>query len=226
MDNLDPNFQSDQQSKRTPLHAAAQKGSVEICHVLLQVSTAAPAPRRPRTPACPARPVPATCPSLQAGANINAVDKQQRTPLMEAVVNNHLEAARYMVQRGGCVYSKVRCRAGPGAGGRGPVRGATRGLTCRLPQEEDGSTCLHHAAKIGNLEMVSLLLSTGQVDVNAQVRVPAAPAPGVPSSALGCAPFPPRLTSDPSLQSMWLQLSSPFSLICISLSSSLYPFGY
>lgn len=39
MDNLDPNFQSDQQSKRTPLHAAAQKGSVEICHVLLQVSS-------------------------------------------------------------------------------------------------------------------------------------------------------------------------------------------
>lgn len=111
MDNLDPNFQSDQQSKRTPLHAAAQKGSVEICHVL-----------------------------LQAGANINAVDKQQRTPLMEAVVNNHLEVARYMVQRGGCVYNK----------------------------EEDGSTCLHHAAKIGNLEMVGLLLSTGQVDVNAQ----------------------------------------------------------
>lgn len=44
---------------------------------------------------------------MQAGANINAVDKQQRTPLMEAVVNNHLEVARYMVQRGGCVYSKV-----------------------------------------------------------------------------------------------------------------------
>lgn len=36
-------------------------------------------------------------------------------------------------------------------------------------QEEDGSTCLHHAAKNGNLEMVELLLSTGQVDVNAQV---------------------------------------------------------
>lgn len=117
VDNLDPNFQSDQQSKRTPLHAAAQKGSVEICHVLLQVSMAAPGPRRPRTPARPALPVPATCPSLQAGANINAVDKQQRTPLMEAVVNNHLEVARYMVQRGGCVYSKVRCWAGPGGPG-------------------------------------------------------------------------------------------------------------
>ncbi|XP_067416356.1 histone-lysine N-methyltransferase EHMT2 isoform X2 [Emydura macquarii macquarii] len=70
LDNLDPNFQSDQQSKRTPLHAAAQKGHLEICHVLLQ--------------------------------------------------------------------------------------------------EEDGSTCLHHAAKCGNLAMVSLLLATGQVDVNAQ----------------------------------------------------------
>ena len=55
---------------------------------------------------------------LQAGANINAVDKQQRTPLMEAVVNNHLEVARYMVQLGGCVYSKVRDGAGELGGGR------------------------------------------------------------------------------------------------------------
>uniref|UniRef100_F7BXJ6 [histone H3]-lysine(9) N-methyltransferase n=1 Tax=Monodelphis domestica TaxID=13616 RepID=F7BXJ6_MONDO len=93
-----------------PQFSNCPEGLCEICHVL-----------------------------LQAGANINAVDKLQRTPLMEAVANNHVEAARYMVQRGGCVYSK-----------------------------EDGSTCLHHAAKIGNLEMVSLLLSTGQVDVNAQ----------------------------------------------------------
>uniref|UniRef100_A0A8C3UJ89 Euchromatic histone lysine methyltransferase 2 n=1 Tax=Catharus ustulatus TaxID=91951 RepID=A0A8C3UJ89_CATUS len=109
LDNLDPNFQSDAQSKRSALHAAAQKGHLEICHLL-----------------------------LQAGANINAVDKQRRTPLMEAVANDQLEAARYLLRRGGCVYSK------------------------------DGSTCLHHAAKNGNLEMVELLLSTGQVDVNAQ----------------------------------------------------------
>uniref|UniRef100_A0A674HBS1 Euchromatic histone lysine methyltransferase 2 n=1 Tax=Taeniopygia guttata TaxID=59729 RepID=A0A674HBS1_TAEGU len=111
LDNLDPNFQSDAQSKRSALHAAAQKGHLEICHLL-----------------------------LQAGANINAVDKQRRTPLMEAVANDQLDTARYLLQRGGCAYS----------------------------QEEDGSTCLHHAAKNGNLEMVELLLSTGQVDVNAQ----------------------------------------------------------
>ena len=111
VDNLDPNFQSDQQSKRTPLHAAAQKGSVEICHVLLQVSMG-PAWDHSTHPT-PTQPLPgANSPSVQAGANINAVDKQQRTPLMEAVVNNHLEVARYMVQRGGCVYSKVRGRTG------------------------------------------------------------------------------------------------------------------
>lgn len=40
---------------------------------------------------------------------------------------------------------------------------------CYRQKEDDGSTCLHHAAKNGNVEMVSLLLSTGQVDVNAQV---------------------------------------------------------
>uniref|UniRef100_A0A674GXF4 [histone H3]-lysine(9) N-methyltransferase n=1 Tax=Taeniopygia guttata TaxID=59729 RepID=A0A674GXF4_TAEGU len=114
LDNLDPNFQSDAQSKRSALHAAAQKGHLEICHLL-----------------------------LQAGANINAVDKQRRTPLMEAVANDQLDTARYLLQRGGCAYSQVR-------------------HTC------DGSTCLHHAAKNGNLEMVELLLSTGQVDVNAQ----------------------------------------------------------
>lgn len=39
-----------------------------------------------------------------------------------------------------------------------------------LAQEEDGSTGLHHAAKLGNLDIVRLLLGTGQVDVNAQVR--------------------------------------------------------
>lgn len=78
----------------------------------------------------PPQPLPgANRPSMQAGANINAVDKQQRTPLMEAVVNNHLEVARYMVQRGGCVYSKVRGHTGPGRA-QGP------GLRC---QPEDSS---------------------------------------------------------------------------------------
>lgn len=36
-------------------------------------------------------------------------------------------------------------------------------------QEEDGYTGLHHAAKLGSLDIVTLLLETGQVDINAQV---------------------------------------------------------
>ncbi|CAH2314459.1 histone-lysine N-methyltransferase EHMT2 [Pelobates cultripes] len=77
MDNQDSSFLNDQQLKRSPLHAAAQKGSLEMVHVL-----------------------------VQAGANFNATDKVLRTPLLEAVVNNHIEAARYLVQCGACVYHK------------------------------------------------------------------------------------------------------------------------
>uniref|UniRef100_A0A3Q2XYX0 Uncharacterized protein n=1 Tax=Hippocampus comes TaxID=109280 RepID=A0A3Q2XYX0_HIPCM len=57
---------------------------------------------------------------------------------LEAIVNNHVEVARYLIQNGACVY------------------------------HEDGYTGLHHAAKQGNLEIVNTLLETGQVDVNAQ----------------------------------------------------------
>lgn len=41
---------------------------------------------------------------------------------------------------------------------------------CVCLQEEDGYTGLHHAAKLGNLEILNMLLETGQVDVNAQVK--------------------------------------------------------
>ncbi|XP_018085635.1 histone-lysine N-methyltransferase EHMT2 isoform X3 [Xenopus laevis] len=77
MDNQDSNFLNDQQLKRSPLHAAAQRGSLELCHIL-----------------------------LQAGANINATDKVLRTPLLEAVVNNHIELTKYLAHCGACVYHK------------------------------------------------------------------------------------------------------------------------
>lgn len=37
VDGIDPNFKMDSQSKRTPLHAAAEGGHRDICHVLVQV---------------------------------------------------------------------------------------------------------------------------------------------------------------------------------------------
>ncbi|KAM6899978.1 histone-lysine N-methyltransferase EHMT2 [Xenentodon cancila] len=111
MEGIDPTYQPDSQNRRSALHAAAQRGLLEVCYML-----------------------------VQAGAQVDAKDKDLRTPLLEAIVNNHIEVARYLVQNGACVYHI----------------------------EDDGYTGLHHAAKLGNLEIVNMLLETGQVDVNAQ----------------------------------------------------------
>ncbi|KAI1902395.1 hypothetical protein AGOR_G00044320 [Albula goreensis] len=111
MEGIDPAYQSDSQNRRCALHAAAQRGLLEVCYLL-----------------------------IQAGAKVDAQDKTMRTPLLEAIVNNHTEVVRYLIQNGACVYHS----------------------------EEDGSTGLHHAAKLGSLEIVTLLLGTGQVDINAQ----------------------------------------------------------
>ncbi|XP_029023352.1 histone-lysine N-methyltransferase EHMT2 isoform X2 [Betta splendens] len=111
MEGIDPTYQPDSQNRRSALHAAAQRGLLEICYIL-----------------------------IQAGAQVDAQDKDLRTPLLEAIINNHIEVARYLIQNSACVYHV----------------------------EEDGYTGLHHAAKLGNLEIVRMLLETGQVDVNAQ----------------------------------------------------------
>uniref|UniRef100_A0A8D0D4C1 Euchromatic histone-lysine N-methyltransferase 2 n=1 Tax=Sander lucioperca TaxID=283035 RepID=A0A8D0D4C1_SANLU len=107
MEGIDPTYQPDSQNRRSALHAAAQRGLLEVCYIL-----------------------------VQAGAQVDALDKDRRTPLLEAIINNHIEVAHYLVQNGAC--------------------------------EDDGYTGLHHAAKLGNLEIVNMLLETGQVDVNAQ----------------------------------------------------------
>uniref|UniRef100_A0A8C6VU84 Euchromatic histone-lysine N-methyltransferase 2 n=1 Tax=Nothobranchius furzeri TaxID=105023 RepID=A0A8C6VU84_NOTFU len=107
LEGIDPTYQPESQNRRSALHAAAQRGLLEVCYML-----------------------------VQAGANVDAKDKDMRTPLLEAVINNHIDVARYLIQNGAC--------------------------------EDDGYTGLHHAAKLGNLEIVNMLLETGQVDVNAQ----------------------------------------------------------
>lgn len=111
MEGVDPTQQPDTLGRKSALHAAAQRGALELCYML-----------------------------VQAGAVVDAQDKTLRTPLLEAIVNNHLEVTRYLVQSGASVYHT----------------------------EDDGYTGLHHAAKLGNLHIVHLLLETGQVDINAQ----------------------------------------------------------
>ncbi|XP_067868771.1 histone-lysine N-methyltransferase EHMT1-like isoform X5 [Heterodontus francisci] len=71
VDGIDPNFRAEHQNKRTPLHAAAEMGHVEICHML-----------------------------VQAGANLDTCDEDQRTPLMEAAENNQLETVKYLLKAG------------------------------------------------------------------------------------------------------------------------------
>lgn len=43
----------------------------------------------------------------QAGAKVDAQDKDMRTPLLEAIINNHIEVAHYLIQNGACVYHIV-----------------------------------------------------------------------------------------------------------------------
>lgn len=44
---------------------------------------------------------------IQAGAKVDAQDKELRTPLLEAIINNHIEVARYLIQNGASVYHVV-----------------------------------------------------------------------------------------------------------------------
>ncbi|XP_073496401.1 histone-lysine N-methyltransferase EHMT1 isoform X3 [Phyllobates terribilis] len=77
VDGIDPNFKMEQQGKRTPLHAAAEMGHTDICHML-----------------------------VQAGANLDNCSEDQRTPLMDAAENNHLETVKYLVKSGALLEPK------------------------------------------------------------------------------------------------------------------------
>ncbi|XP_055009201.1 histone-lysine N-methyltransferase EHMT1-like, partial [Boleophthalmus pectinirostris] len=78
VDGIDPNFKMDSQNKRTPLHAAAEAGHADICHML-----------------------------VQAGANLDTCDEDQRTPLMEACENNHMEIVCFLLRAGASATHKV-----------------------------------------------------------------------------------------------------------------------
>ncbi|XP_075691151.1 histone-lysine N-methyltransferase EHMT1 isoform X1 [Rhinoderma darwinii] len=77
VDGIDPNFKMEQNGKRTPLHAAAETGHTDICHLL-----------------------------VQAGANLDNCSEDQRTPLMDAAENNNLETVKYLVKAGALLDPK------------------------------------------------------------------------------------------------------------------------
>uniref|UniRef100_A0A671S5E5 Histone-lysine N-methyltransferase EHMT1-like n=1 Tax=Sinocyclocheilus anshuiensis TaxID=1608454 RepID=A0A671S5E5_9TELE len=97
------------EKRKTSLHCAAEEGHKEICHIL-----------------------------VQAGANLDMCDAEQRTPLMYACENNHLETVKYLLKAGASTGHK----------------------------DMRGSTCLHLAARGGHTGVLQYLVSMPSIDVN------------------------------------------------------------
>ncbi|KAK2535489.1 Ehmt1 [Columba guinea] len=135
VDGIDPNFKMEHQSKRTPLHAAAESGHVDICHML-----------------------------IQAGANIDTCSEDQRTPLMEAAENNHLETVKYLIKAGALVDPKEEniCLHWAAFSGCVDIAEILLAAKCDLHAVNiHGDSPLHIAARENRYECVVLFLSRG-----------------------------------------------------------------
>uniref|UniRef100_A0A8C9ZJ28 Euchromatic histone-lysine N-methyltransferase 2 n=1 Tax=Sander lucioperca TaxID=283035 RepID=A0A8C9ZJ28_SANLU len=148
MEGIDPTYQPDSQNRRSALHAAAQRGLLEVCYIL-----------------------------VQAGAQVDALDKDRRTPLLEAIINNHIEVAHYLVQNGACVYHSVSvcylCLQEDDGGGWTPIIWSAehkhvevikvllnRGADVTI-NDKELNVCLHWAAYAGNVDIAELVLNSG-----------------------------------------------------------------
>ncbi|XP_023727784.1 histone-lysine N-methyltransferase EHMT2 isoform X3 [Cryptotermes secundus] len=99
---LNPNHLFRECSMGTALHAACSGGHLSIVHIL-----------------------------LQAGVQLDVLDRDQNTPLMLAAMSNHNDVVKYLVKAGANVM----------------IKGS------------DGMTALHLAAKAGNIESCHYLLA-------------------------------------------------------------------
>ncbi|XP_029855932.1 histone-lysine N-methyltransferase EHMT1 isoform X8 [Haliaeetus albicilla] len=142
VDGIDPNFKMEHQSKRTPLHAAAESGHVDICHML-----------------------------IQAGANIDTCSEDQRTPLMEAAENNHLETVKYLIKAGALVDPKdaegstclhLAAKKGHYDIVQYLLSNGKMDVNC---QDDGGWTPMIWATEYKHIELVKLLLAKGS-DIN------------------------------------------------------------
>ncbi|XP_048414671.1 histone-lysine N-methyltransferase EHMT1 isoform X7 [Stegostoma tigrinum] len=142
VDGIDPNFRAEHQNKRTPLHAAAEIGHVEICHML-----------------------------VQAGANLDTCDDDQRTPLMEAAENNQLETVKYLLKAGALADHKdvegSTCLHLAAKKGHYDVVVylLSTGLIDVSCQDDGGWTSMIWATEYKHIDIVKLLLSKG-ADIN------------------------------------------------------------
>ncbi|XP_037653076.1 histone-lysine N-methyltransferase EHMT1 isoform X5 [Choloepus didactylus] len=142
VDGIDPNFKMEHHGKRCPLHAAAEAGHVDVCHML-----------------------------IQAGANIDTCSEDQRTPLMEAAENNHLDAVKYLIKAGALADPKdaegstclhLAAKKGHYDVVQYLLSNGQMDVNC---QDDGGWTPMIWATEYKHVELVKLLLSQGS-DVN------------------------------------------------------------
>ncbi|XP_044029191.1 histone-lysine N-methyltransferase EHMT1 isoform X2 [Siniperca chuatsi] len=138
VDGIDPNFKMESQNKRTPLHAAAEGGHKDICHML-----------------------------VQAGANLDICDEDQRTPLMEACENNHMETVLYLLRAGASAMHKdvegFTCLHLAAKSGHYKIveHLLSTGLININCQDDGGWTAMIWATEYKHVDQVKLLLSKG-----------------------------------------------------------------
>ncbi|XP_034048989.1 histone-lysine N-methyltransferase EHMT1 isoform X2 [Thalassophryne amazonica] len=138
VDGIDPNFKVETQNKRTPLHAAAESGHKDICHML-----------------------------VQAGANLDICDEDQRTPLMEACENNHMETVLYLLRAGASAAHKdvegFTCLHLAAKSGHYNIveHLLATGLIEINCQDDGGWTAIIWATEYKHVDQVKLLLSEG-----------------------------------------------------------------
>ncbi|XP_034783671.2 histone-lysine N-methyltransferase EHMT1 isoform X2 [Acipenser ruthenus] len=142
VEGIDPNFKLDSQSKRTPLHVAAEAGHREVCHML-----------------------------VQAGANLDMCDEDQRTPLMDAAENDHLDTVKYLLKAGAIVNHKdvegSTCFHLAAKKGHYEIvqHLLSTGLIDINCQDDGGWTPMIWATEYKHVDQVRLLLSGG-ADIN------------------------------------------------------------
>uniref|UniRef100_A0A8C0IJH6 Euchromatic histone lysine methyltransferase 1 n=1 Tax=Bubo bubo TaxID=30461 RepID=A0A8C0IJH6_BUBBB len=143
VDGIDPNFKMEHQSKRTPLHAAAESGHVDICHML-----------------------------IQAGANIDTFldgstqDDGGWTPMIWATEYKHIELVKLLLAKGSDINIRDNeeniCLHWAAFSGCVDIAEILLAAKCDLHAVNiHGDSPLHIAARENRYECVVLFLSRG-----------------------------------------------------------------
>uniref|UniRef100_UPI00358FF7E5 histone-lysine N-methyltransferase EHMT2-like isoform X3 n=1 Tax=Myxine glutinosa TaxID=7769 RepID=UPI00358FF7E5 len=138
IEGLEPNNVNENQGKKTPMHAAAEHGHVEVLHIL-----------------------------IQAGGNIDPPNDDLRTPLLLAAENNQLEVTKYLIKAGASLRQKddegATClHLAAKKGNLNVVQFLLSTGQVNVNSQDDGGwTPIIWASEYKHLDVVKLLLSRG-----------------------------------------------------------------